>query len=97
MLYQAVLDPPDDAAPRLAYADWLEANGDPDRARFTRVSCRLEWTSPADPEWVRLLHESNGLLQGRRPRWLFGRPDSPRVYWEFLRGFPEAVHFANVR
>ena len=27
---------PDDATARLVYADWLEENGDPDRARFLR-------------------------------------------------------------
>jgi uncharacterized protein (TIGR02996 family) len=35
-LLRAILDHPDDG-PRLGYADWLEAHGQPDRAEFIRV------------------------------------------------------------
>ena len=31
----------EDDAPRLVYADWLDENGDPDRAQFIRVQCQL--------------------------------------------------------
>jgi uncharacterized protein (TIGR02996 family) len=31
---------PEDDAPRLIFADWLEDNGDPDRAEFVRLQCR---------------------------------------------------------
>jgi uncharacterized protein (TIGR02996 family) len=33
---------PDDDTPRPAYADWLDENGDPDRAEFIRLQIRLE-------------------------------------------------------
>src|SRR5262249_7676147 len=36
-----VAEHPDDDAPRLVYADWLEDNGDPDRAEFIRVQVEL--------------------------------------------------------
>lgn len=52
-LFRAILDRPDDDAPRLAFADWLEANGDPHRAAFIRAQIALAQippvTRPADP------------------------------------------------
>ena len=38
LLRAVLLDPADDA-PRLVYADWLDDQGDPERAEFIRVSC----------------------------------------------------------
>jgi uncharacterized protein (TIGR02996 family) len=38
---QAVIDAPEDDSPRLVFADWLEDNGDPDRAEFIRAQIRL--------------------------------------------------------
>lgn len=38
-LLRAILDEPADDAPRLVYADWLEENGQPERAEFIRVQC----------------------------------------------------------
>src|SRR5438270_6972316 len=37
----AVQADPEDDAPRLVYADWLQDNGDPDRAEFIRVQVEL--------------------------------------------------------
>jgi uncharacterized protein (TIGR02996 family) len=34
-------DAPDDDAPRLVLADWLDDHGDHDRAEFVRLSVRL--------------------------------------------------------
>lgn len=36
-----VAERPDDDAPCLIYADWLQDNGDPDRAEFIRTQCEL--------------------------------------------------------
>src|SRR5687767_8806243 len=36
-LLRGVLEAPEDDAPRLVYADWLEENGDGERAEFIRV------------------------------------------------------------
>ena len=42
---QAIRDAPDDDAPRLIYADWLDERGDP-RGEFIRVQWRWRgWTS----------------------------------------------------
>lgn len=40
-LLAAVLADPDSDAPRLILADWLEENGEPERAEFIRVQSRL--------------------------------------------------------
>jgi uncharacterized protein (TIGR02996 family) len=46
---RAIFDAPDDDLPRLVYADFLDENGDPLRAEFIRVQCRLA-ALPAQPE-----------------------------------------------
>jgi uncharacterized protein (TIGR02996 family) len=94
-LYQAVLDAPDDDGPRLAYADWLEDNGDPDRAQFIRLQCHLERTAPSSANYQRLQVESSHLLARGRKRWLGGRKNYRGVEWNFLRGFPEAVYVSS--
>jgi uncharacterized protein (TIGR02996 family) len=38
---QAIREAPDDDAPRLIYADYLEEHGDPDRAEFIRLQCAI--------------------------------------------------------
>lgn len=41
LLLRAIRSQPDDDTTRLAYADWLDENGDAARAEFVRVQCRL--------------------------------------------------------
>jgi uncharacterized protein (TIGR02996 family) len=38
---QAIFEKPDDDRPRLLYADWLDENGDTERAEFIRIQCAL--------------------------------------------------------
>jgi uncharacterized protein (TIGR02996 family) len=66
---------PDDDTPRLVYADWLEDNGDPDRATFIRVQCELA-RSPwqvgrvyDDPAWLRLHAREQDLLSAHALAW----------------------------
>lgn len=40
-LLRAICENPDDDAPRLVFADWLDAHGDPLRAEFIRVQIEL--------------------------------------------------------
>lgn len=40
-LVRAVCAAPQDDSPRLVYADWLDDNGQPERAEFIRVQCEL--------------------------------------------------------
>lgn len=43
-LLRTIIDNPEDDAPRLVCADWLEENGEPERAEFIRVQCELART-----------------------------------------------------
>src|SRR5262249_46319231 len=40
-LLRALLETPEDDALRLVYADWLQENGQAERAEFIRVQCEL--------------------------------------------------------
>ena len=41
-LLAAIRQAPDDDAPRLVYADWLDEHGDPDRAEFIRLQVEID-------------------------------------------------------
>jgi uncharacterized protein (TIGR02996 family) len=47
-LEAAVVADPDDDAPRLVYADWLDDHGDPHRAKYIRARCALDGRPPGD-------------------------------------------------
>jgi uncharacterized protein (TIGR02996 family) len=81
-LLAAILAHPDEDTPRLMYADWLQENGQPDRAEFIRIQC--------DPTADEAAEECAAELEERnRGRWLAGLPQFPGAGWEFRRGFPE--------
>jgi uncharacterized protein (TIGR02996 family) len=86
---------PGDDAPRLIYADWLEDNGDPQRAEFIRVQCELAKVEDDDPRRNELLDREQRLLDECRPRWLAELPaglcpaDDYRP--AFRRGFPRSL------
>jgi uncharacterized protein (TIGR02996 family) len=87
---EAVIARPEDDAPRLAYADWLEENDGPARAEFIRLQCaraRLPWWEPR----ARLLEARAGkLLAARGEEW--AAPVRGLVArWGFRRGFVEEV------
>jgi uncharacterized protein (TIGR02996 family) len=89
-LFQAILDAPDDDAPRLVYADWLDEHGDPERAEFIRLEVKRfrkgrPRVSGQDPDSQR--HAA--LQRAYRDRWLREMPKFPGVrWWAFWRGFP---------
>ena len=45
----AIRDDPDDDAPRLVFADWLDDYGEPHRAELIRARCALADMRPKDP------------------------------------------------
>ena len=65
---QAILAEPDDDAPRLIYADWLEERGDP-RGAFIRLQCALERFGPFDPARPDLEDEASELLYLHEEEW----------------------------
>jgi uncharacterized protein (TIGR02996 family) len=48
-LLRAVCEHPDDDTPRLVFADWLDENGEPDRAEFIRLQIAVDRT-PGYPD-----------------------------------------------
>src|SRR5688572_20997900 len=82
---------PDDDGPRLVYADWLEDNGQPERAEFIRLQIELsrlpEHDGPRRAELEarerQLLEEHGEEWTGPLPRAVTGRT--------FERGFLAGV------
>src|SRR5215471_7295784 len=82
---------PEDDAPRLVYADWLEDNGDLDRATFIRTQCRLASIGKYDLERYDLEWAEKGLLAKHGKRWL--KPLAKiTTNVNFRRGLPD--HFS---
>jgi uncharacterized protein (TIGR02996 family) len=87
-LYRAILDDPDDDAPRLVWADWLDERGDADRAAFVRYQCEWARLDPGDPRQEVLWERWLGLLDRNRDRWTAGLGDAARNCG-FWRGLPD--------
>lgn len=106
LLYCAILESPEDDAPRLVYSDWLEEQGEAERAEFIRVQCKL-WTGTwADQkelgEWRRrereLLaahgqegHPGSDWLEAVWPECWAVLPAPMADHYEFHRGFPSSI------
>jgi uncharacterized protein (TIGR02996 family) len=90
----AILASPDDDAPRLIYADWLDENGDPDRAEFIRLQMRLHRSGSLDPDYADLKARAEDLGQTHHVEWVNQLPQLAGVHWEiFDRGFISAAKF----
>jgi uncharacterized protein (TIGR02996 family) len=88
---QAILEDPDDDAPRLVYADWLEERGDP-RGEFIRVQCHLARMGQGDPRCPALQYQEQQLLGAHWAEWLGPLPQGTILYEPiFRRGFLEEV------
>ncbi len=67
---RAIRAAPDDDAPRLVYADWLEENGDPARAEFIRVQCARARLPADDPAAEGLNARAHALLADNWEAWV---------------------------
>jgi uncharacterized protein (TIGR02996 family) len=101
-LLSAIIHHPDEDTPRLAYADWLDENDDPDRAEFIRVQIRLADMPPGDPDWVDLTARQSELACRLKHLFLtrvgedadgfdFGTDLVGELEEPFRRGFPYTV------
>jgi uncharacterized protein (TIGR02996 family) len=94
-LLRAIVEQPGDDLPRLAYADWLEENGDPEGAEFVRVQVELPRAQGDRRE--RLKRREKELLERHKQAWLGEAADvlaldEQYAGWiEFRRGMPEVV------
>jgi uncharacterized protein (TIGR02996 family) len=90
---QAIRETPDDDAPRLIYADWLEEQGGAScaaRADFIRLQCRLDAMPEDDPARDRLEDEAADLLAEYETEWT--QPlHGIAAGWLFRRGFIERI------
>jgi uncharacterized protein (TIGR02996 family) len=66
---QAIRQAPQDDAPRLIFADWLEEHGDP-RGPFVRSQCQRVRLRDHDPRAAALLEEETRLLKRHAAVWL---------------------------
>jgi uncharacterized protein (TIGR02996 family) len=87
---RAIVEQPDDDAPRLVYADWLEEHGDTARAEFIRVQCELARLPESDRRGAALRKREAALLKQYRKAWLAPLANSIEK-GEFRRGFVERV------
>jgi uncharacterized protein (TIGR02996 family) len=85
-----ICDHPDDDAPRLVFADWLEEHDDEARAEFIRVECELERTEEYSPRWRELSARQLALIRAHKKEWV--KPFKGWTYsTHFRRGFVETV------
>ena len=91
-LLQAVLDAPDDVAPRLIYADWLQERADP-RGEFIAVQCALDAldTDVATERRAYLVGRESQLLKKHRNEWLVPIFGKRAKDCELTRGFVSYV------
>src|SRR5579862_3514386 len=95
---QAILESPDDDAPRLIYADWLEERDDP-RGEFIRVQCELAQMATDDPRRPRLENHEKTLLQVHEKRWIEPLDEVLQTFGvgRFRRGFVGGVSLPPFR
>src|SRR3954464_7715872 len=91
---QDILANPDDDAPRLIYADWLEEDGGAegrDRAAFIRLQCERARLPEGDPKAARLKTRERKLLKPHAAAWAPPLPVGAKATPQFRRGFVEHV------
>jgi uncharacterized protein (TIGR02996 family) len=73
---RAIFDDPDDHAPRLVFADWLDEHGDPDRAEVLRLWSEATNLPPGNSKRTRLDRRQAALRQAHSEDWadVFGLP-----------------------
>jgi uncharacterized protein (TIGR02996 family) len=87
---------PDDDAPRLIFADWLEERGDNDRAEFIRVQVERARLPKWDARQVRLRLRERELIERHGLKWKWELPNIEGISWEeFRRGFVATATFAS--
>jgi uncharacterized protein (TIGR02996 family) len=90
-LLAAVIASPESDEPRLDYARWMEANGQPELAEFIRIQCDLAKLPNDDPR-SRVLREREAAVSQRKA-WLRRLPVWARdsCSTRCRRGFPEVI------
>jgi len=69
-LIAAIAANPDEDTPRLVLADWLQENGEEDRAEFIRYQCEAWRLEESDPRTIELRDLAYDLFALRWPYWI---------------------------
>src|SRR5688500_1981869 len=86
-LLDAVCETPDDDTPRLVYADWLEENGEADRAEFIRGQIELLRLGPDDRARLPALAARTQELEKKHLKtWKRVLPRWARLNYDFVVG-----------
>jgi len=86
----------DEDTPRLAFADWLDENEQPERAEFIRVQVQRSRLPAWDAAQVRLRLREQALMKQHGEAWLAELPKIEGARWEgFRRGIVAEVSFAS--
>jgi len=97
-LLAAIITNPDEDTPRLVYADWLDENGQAERAEFIRVQIQFTLLSPREqvtPHGWYLRNRATELVNRNSTAW--SRPFSDWTEPDtvtFRRGFLDGLHLA---
>src|SRR5262245_21876731 len=89
-LLAAIREQHGDDLARMAYADWLEEIGDPDRAHFIRLQLELDQQPSRSARAGELAVEAEGLLVQHERHWL-GEWAELLVNWSFRRGLLDSI------
>jgi uncharacterized protein (TIGR02996 family) len=85
---QAIVAEPDDDVHRLVFADWLEEQGQIERAEFIRTQVEFATLRDDSPRRRTLAFRARELLEQHDKEWL--KPVGKWVHdWRFARGFVE--------
>ncbi len=96
--WEAIREAPEDDGPRLVYSDWLEDNGQPERAELVRVQCRLARLPEHDERAPALRKRSDQLLRAHKREWAAPVERLLHLCWhsvEFRRGLLEHLHVSE--
>jgi len=92
-LLRTIFENPDDDAPRLVYADWLEEHGDPQQAAFIRLQIDLDRRPPEVPDPQDSRVNEMASLWSVRKRWRYLSPRWTAGYLQsYRRGFSARWH-----
>jgi uncharacterized protein (TIGR02996 family) len=86
---EAIQEHPDDDLHRLAWADWLDDEGQTDRAAFVRAQLRLA-SEPEGSARDEAEDEADDLLAAHEAEWA-SRVGEWALAWQWRRGFIEQV------
>ncbi len=94
MLHKAfladIIEHPDDDTPRLIFADWLDENGEAERAELIRLQIEASSLAEDNSRGDELSARGEAILAQREKEWL-GDWSERLVRWTFRRGFLDGI------